>query len=260
MLAVLAFSFQTVENLLQAGGYVVLFGLLFACGLGLPLPEDIPLIVAGALAATGKMNLWVAGAVAWCGIIGGDIVLYNLGKHYGMNITRMPFIGKHLTERRIQRVEEMFDRYGIGVIAIGRLFAGIRGAMVVAAGTIRFNFWKFIITDGIAALISGGFFVLVGHWLGQNLNEATIRKFKHWFILGGILVALCTILWILWQRRHKERVAELEAKMVEKFAGAEKKVVTVMGQTAGKVVETVKHAGHREAPQQHPPVEHRMDH
>src|SRR4051794_22802271 len=109
MLAVLAFSFQTVENLLQAGGYVVLFGLLFACGLGLPLPEDIPLIVAGALAATGKMNLWVAGAVAWCGIMGGDIVLYNLGKHYGMNITRMPFIGKHLTERRIKRVEEMFD-------------------------------------------------------------------------------------------------------------------------------------------------------
>ena len=32
-----------------AGGYYVLFGLLFSCGLGVPIPEDVPLLVAGAL-------------------------------------------------------------------------------------------------------------------------------------------------------------------------------------------------------------------
>ena len=35
---------DTVVRLLEAGSYVLLFGLLFACGLGLPLPEDIPLL------------------------------------------------------------------------------------------------------------------------------------------------------------------------------------------------------------------------
>src|SRR5678815_5585985 len=87
------FSAAHIESLMEAGGYYVLFGLLFACGLGLPLPEDIPLIVAGILVARGHMWLPLAGLLAWCGIIGGDIVLYSLGKKYGLNITRLPLIG-----------------------------------------------------------------------------------------------------------------------------------------------------------------------
>jgi membrane protein DedA with SNARE-associated domain len=252
---VLGLGVDLVERLVEAGGYFVLFALLFACGLGLPLPEDIPLIVAGALAAAGKMNLWIACAVCWAGIIGGDIILYRLGRKYGMNVTRLPWVGKHFTEARIKRVEQLFDEYGIGVVAVGRMFAGIRGAMVVTAGTIRFNFWKFVITDSLAAIVSGGFFVAVGHWLGQNLNERTIRQFKHWFIAGGIVVAIGIVVWILWRRRHGEQVVELEAKVVEKVAGAEKKMAAAVGHTAGKVVETVKQAGHRE-----PPAQHRPDH
>jgi len=253
---ILAFSVQTIEALIEAGGYFVLFGLLFACGLGLPLPEDIPLIAAGALCATGKMHhLWLAGVVAWCGIIGGDVVLYNLGKRFGLNITRLPMVGKHMTRSRIERVERMFDKYGIGVVAVGRLFAGIRGAMVVAAGAMRFNFWKFLLADGFAAVVSGGLFMALGYWLGQNVNEHVIKEFKAWFIAGGAVLAVGFILWMLWQREHKEAVVETEAKVIEKVSGAHQKVVEKMGQTASKVVETVKHAGPKDAP---PP--HRADH
>src|SRR3954454_19449070 len=93
----LAFSIETVNHWISTGGYVVLFGLLFACGLGLPLPEDVPLIIAGALIAKGQMHLAVAAVCAWCGIIGGDCVLYYMGRRFGLEITRVPFIGKHVT-------------------------------------------------------------------------------------------------------------------------------------------------------------------
>ena len=83
----------------------------------------------------------------------------------------MPFIGKHVTEERILRAEEMFEQYGIWVVAVGRLFAGIRGAMVVAAGAIRFNFIKFVIADGLAALVSGGLFVWLGYCAGKKLGS-----------------------------------------------------------------------------------------
>src|SRR5437762_430594 len=146
-LALSFIDFTQIQGWLQAGGYVVLFGLLFACGLGLPLPEDVPLIISGALIARGQMHLALAAVCAWCGIIGGDIVLYHLGKKFGLEITRVPFIGKHVTKSRIRRVEKLFESYGVGVVAVGRLFAGIRGAMVVAAGAIRYNFVTFIIAD-----------------------------------------------------------------------------------------------------------------
>src|SRR4051812_47234020 len=96
---------QRVEGWIEVGGPVVIFALLFACGLGLPLPEDVPLIIGGIFAGQGKMNLAVVGVLAWCGIIGGDCVLYNLGRKYGLNITRVPFVGKHLTKERILKAE-----------------------------------------------------------------------------------------------------------------------------------------------------------
>lgn len=204
------FGIESVEEWIAAGGYFVLFGLLFACGLGLPLPEDIPLTVAGFLVAKGKMHLAVAAVVAWCGIIGGDCVLYHLGKKFGLGVTRVPFVGKHVTEDRIRKAEVLFEKYGIWVVAFGRLFAGIRGAMVIAAGAIRFNFVKFVIADGLAAVVSGGLFVWLGHWVGTHFGtldqlqkaREQLAGIEHWVVLGLVIVVLGLIAYI-WMRRPK---------------------------------------------------------
>src|SRR3954465_2199957 len=192
----LAFSFNTVQGWISTLGYPALFGLLFACGLGLPLPEDIPLIISGALIAKGSMSWLPAAICAWCGIIGGDCILYILGRRLGPEVTKLPPLRNHITQERITRVEKMFEKYGVGVVAIGRLFAGIRGAMVICAGTIRFNFIKFIIADGLAAIVSGGIFMLLGHWLGQNLTEERIHEYKHWITIGTIVLAAGFVGWI----------------------------------------------------------------
>src|SRR5436190_19195951 len=105
------FSLRHVEELMGPWGYPLLFGLLFSCGLGLPLPEDIPLILAGYFIAIGKMHLGIAAACAWLGIIGGDCMLYSFGRKYGLGITKVPFIGKHVTRQRIEHAERLFDRY-----------------------------------------------------------------------------------------------------------------------------------------------------
>ena len=119
MHAVSFFDFNTVQHLIQVGGYFVLFALLFACGLGFPLPEDIPLLLAGYFVAQpsgspGKMYLLPAAVVAWTGIIGGDCVLYCLGRRYGLNITRLPLIGRHVTQSRIVWIETKFEKWGVG--------------------------------------------------------------------------------------------------------------------------------------------------
>lgn len=201
------FDLTQVESWFEAGGYFVLFGLLFACGLGLPLPEDIPLMLAGWFVARGQMNLAVASVCAWCGIIGGDIVLYHFGKKFGLEITRVPFVGKHVTKERIERAERLFARYGVWVVAIGRLFAGIRGAMVVAAGAIRFNFLKFVIADGLAALVSGGLFIALGYWFGSRLDwlRGRIKEFEHIALAGLVGVAILIGLYIIWRRRGHHR-------------------------------------------------------
>src|SRR5258707_223244 len=87
--------------------------------------------------------------------------------------------------------------------AVGRLFAGIRGAMVVAAGTIRFNFIKFMIADGLAALASGGLFVWLGMKFGQNLKPISkkIHEYGELVFVGIVLSALIVAGYYWWRRR-----------------------------------------------------------
>lgn len=202
-LFILASFAHRVQGWMEHGSYFVLFGLLFGCGLGLPLPEDIPLLIAGALVARGKMSLALAAFCAWCGIIGGDCVLYHLGKTFGLEVKRLPMIGRHLQQKRLDQVHGMFERYGIWVVAVGRMFAGIRGAMVVVAGVIRFTFWKFLIADGLAAIVSGGLFLALGYAFGSQMDWLLqhVEKGKKWAMLIAIALAVVAGLWIYLHRR-----------------------------------------------------------
>ena len=213
-----------VVELMDIGfaGYLVLFGLLFSCGLGMPLPEDIPLLTAGMLVGAGKMNLIAASICAWCGIIGGDCVLYYLGHRYGLNITKVPVVGKHVTTDRIEKAERLFEKWGVWVVAVGRLFAGIRGAMVVAAGTIRFSFIKFLIADGLAALISGGLFVWLGMKFGELIKEPWFHKkvndYGLWILIAVILLVIIFVAAHLLRRKGHRLPSEVAADTLEHIA------------------------------------------
>jgi membrane protein DedA with SNARE-associated domain len=206
MLALAAyFEVNTVKGWLLRGSYGTLFCLLFSCGLGFPLPEDVPLIAAGILIYHHHMHLAVAAPLAWLGIIGGDCVLYTLGYRYGEQISKVPIIGKHVTPSRIRRAEALFQKYGVWMVALGRLFMGIRGAMVVAAGTSRLKFLKFIIADGLAAIASGGMFLYVGYWGGEYGPEMVhrVREFKYSMWIGAAILALVLILLFFWHDRSQ---------------------------------------------------------
>ena len=209
-LFILASFAQRVQGWMEHGSYLVLFGLLFACGLGLPLPEDIPLLIAGALVARGKMSLALAAFSAWCGIIGGDCVLYHLGKTFGLEVKRLPMIGRHLQQKRLDQMHAMFERYGVWVVAVGRMFAGIRGAMVVVAGAIRFTFWKFLVADGLAAIVSGGLFLGLGYAFGSRMDWLLqhVEKGKKWAMLAAVVLAIAGGLWIYLHRREKHGVEQ----------------------------------------------------
>ena len=207
------FSLERVEEWFRWGGYFILFGLLFACGLGLPLPEDIPLLLGGYFVAIGEMNIVLVGILAWSGIIGGDCCLYWLSRRYGMNITKVRFIGSHVTTERILWAEKKFEKYGVWVVAVCRLFAGVRGAMVIAAGVVKFNFAKFVIADGIAAFFSGGLFVYLGWYAGKYLGKPSkirdnIKEYEHYVWVGIVIAVALLVLYVWWRKRRHQTLAE----------------------------------------------------
>jgi membrane protein DedA with SNARE-associated domain len=104
------------------------------------------------------------------------------------------------------------------------MVAGIRGVMVVAAGTIRYNFVKFIIADGLGAIVSGGLFVALGYWAGSKFGDlnalrAKIKSYEHWVFIGAAVLVGGFVL-IKWYRRrqHKPHLTDVALHKAAKTA------------------------------------------
>ena len=192
--------------------YLAIAFVLFIAGLGVPIPEDIPLIYGGVMAGRGDMNVWIHFAVSIAFILIGDVCLYMIGKRLsrasaagsgggeGESVKPPSRLAKLLTPERRAQVQEYFDRYGSWTVFFGRFVAGIRGAVFLTAGLTHFPLRRFIILDGLAALVSVPVWIGLGYWFGANWREH-LETFKSYqiYIIGGV-VALVVIIW-LWKRR-----------------------------------------------------------
>lgn len=224
------------QSWIEYGGYLIMFALLFGCGLGLPMPEDIPLLLAGYFVAQpegspGKMHLLPAAIIAWLGIIGGDCMLYSLGRKYGLNITKVPIVGRHVTEDRIIKAEKLFERWGVLVVGIGRMVAVVRGAMVVAAGAIRYRFYKFIIADGLGAIVSGGLFLSIGFAAGKKFGDLdqVRRRIEHFEFLVLACIALIVASVVIYALLYRNKRSETDARFHQAHPESERLGDTVGG-------------------------------
>lgn len=71
-----------IENFTYLGVFLV----LFAGGVGLPIPEEGPVLAAGVLAHEQVIRWWIALPVCVIGVLSGDVVLYWVGRHWGERI------------------------------------------------------------------------------------------------------------------------------------------------------------------------------
>ena len=90
--------------------------------------------------------------------------------------------------------------------------------MVIAAGATRYSLVKFLIADGLAAIVSGGLFIALGHWVRVHLGSidqlAQFRKEKiggieHWVYLGLGVVAVGVVGYIWWRKRTRVKPSEV---------------------------------------------------
>jgi membrane protein DedA with SNARE-associated domain len=201
-----------MTTLLQQFFYPAIFLLLIACGLGIPLPEDLTLITAGVLAAQGYGRLDIAIVIAIFGVVGGDTILFEIGRRYGKGVERWPLLGHVLTESRIERARYAYRHYGGWMIFASRFLSGLRAALHLAAGMLGVPLWKFVLYDGLASLVSVPVFVWLGFYFSEDISK--VIRFEHrsqWVILG--LVGVIAGTWLgyhFWRKQHPKPLPPLD--------------------------------------------------
>ncbi len=193
------------------GAYGLVFGVLLACGLGLPLPEDVALITGGYLAHLGHADLRIMLLVGFVGILAGDSAVFGLGRWSRKAQGRRPggLLGRHLTPERLAKVEKQFERRGSMLVMIARFLPGIRAATYFVAGGAQMSYKRFVFFDGLAALLSAPLFVVLGWHFGKQIGDviAWAEQFHSWLIGGMVVVGVAWFARSMASKARRKRAA-----------------------------------------------------
>ncbi len=186
-------------------GYWALFALVAAESLGVPLPGETALIVAGTYAGTTHhLNPWLIFAVASAAAIIGDNIGFWIGDKGGYRLARRYGRKVRLDERKLKTARYLFDRHGINVVFFGRFVSVLRTYAAFLAGTSRMLWRKFLPANAAGGIVWAAIYTavayLAGHWLQQA--SGTID-----WILGGVAIAAIVAM-LLVVRRQGARLAE----------------------------------------------------
>ena len=179
----------------QHGAWV--YGLLFLivfCETGLVvtpfLPGDSLLFVAGALAATGGMNIALVIAVLITAALCGDNVNYFVGRFIG---TR--FFGRFINPAHLQRTHDFYERHGGKTIIIARFVPIVRTYVPFVAGLGAMPYVRYLAFCVAGALLWVVSLCLAGYFFG---NIPIVKSNLTMVIMAIVLLSISPgiIAWI----------------------------------------------------------------
>ncbi len=208
--AVVADVFDRVVELMQgvADPWIVLIVFAAAAAetalfLGIALPGETVLFVAGFLAYRGVVPVWWLMAAAVVGAIVGDSIGYEIGRRFGRQI-RASAPGRKLGEARWRRADRFMHEHGPSAVFLARFVTGPKSIVPVLAGEAKMPYRRFLMWNASSALLWGCFHVGIGYVAGPSVRTVD-RWFgwAGWMLLGVVVVASAGYLW--WRRRTRGR-------------------------------------------------------
>jgi membrane protein DedA with SNARE-associated domain len=192
-----------LRHLIDHYGYAIVVILVFAEGVGLPLPGETALVTAAAFSAQSH-RLSIIGVIlaSIVGATGGGCGGYWIGQTGGL-----PFLERHgrrigITKERIASARKFFTEHGPKAVFAARFIAILRMFAGVLAGVTDMPFWVFFLWNALGAIAWSLLFGILGYEFGNNLPwlERVIGR-TSLIVLGVVLV----IGLIAWHRRRSKK-------------------------------------------------------
>lgn len=201
-----------VEN----ASYMFVFVLMIVESSFIPFPSEVIVPPAAYLATTHMvarstigtdMNIFVVVFIATAGAIVGALVNYYLSAWIGRPVIYR-FANSRLghacllSDEKVEKAEQYFDRHGSISTFIGRLIPAVRQLISIPAGLARMNIIKFIVFTGLGALVWNAVLATLGWWLGTLYTldelEPKIEQYNGYLTIGGCALLAGCVLYISW--------------------------------------------------------------
>ena len=190
-----------LPELIGHWGYIAIFVVVILGNVGLPLPEETVLAVAGYLVWRGELNLVVVLVVGIVSAVAGDNLGYWLGRRYGR--TALPRYARWVLghPERLHSMEAFVERRGPFAVFVARFIPGIRFMAGPLAGGLGLRFLPFFAANVLGALVYVPVAVTGGYLLGLGLGEYVERarrfagQVEYLVLLVALISAVALIGW-----------------------------------------------------------------
>jgi glycerol-3-phosphate O-acyltransferase / dihydroxyacetone phosphate acyltransferase len=191
--------------------YLGIFALLLLGSLGVPVPEEMPIIAAALLSHEHVVRWWLALPICLLGVLSGDMVLYWVGRHWGEQVLNLRLVRLLLSPAREQWLKAAYRRHALKTVVTARHVMGLRAAAFLTAGSAGVPFWKFVVADAGAALFGVPLAFGLAYFFTDQIKAimADVHRAERWLGLAGVLaLAAMLVVWVWrWNRRAgKERL------------------------------------------------------
>lgn len=235
-------------------GYYGVAASILATGLGFPVPEEVPVLVGGAMATHKGVSVWIMLPICIVSVIIGDSLLYMIGRIWGSRLVQIPFVRKRLlTPERFAGITANFQKYGVKILLFARFTPGIRTPIFLTAGITKLPLTKFLIADAIYAVPGVTALFFIGYWFTDSINDLVngVNFFKPIIVL----VVLAGVgLYLLYKILRKPMVTGNPTEMPPIVGPVTERLEGVAESMADKVLSRSQHPGaNPKAPTPAPP-------
>ena len=185
--------------------YAILFLIVFAeTGFVVTpfLPGDSLLFAAGALAATGALNLYLILGLLVLAAVLGDTVNYAAGSYFGTHVFKEE--ARIFKLKYLHKTEAFFDKYGGKTIVIARFVPIVRTFAPFVAGASTMHYPRFFTYNLLGGALWVGLFTVVGYLFG---NIPVVKNNFSLTVLVIIVLSLVPILVELVRNKFRRQPA-----------------------------------------------------
>lgn len=189
---------EDVANALGAWTYALVGFFAFAetgAFIGLIAPGETVMLLGGAVAGQGSIDLYLTIALAWTMAVAGDVTSFFLGRRLGRE-----FLLKHgprfgFSHERLKQVEDFFSRHGGKTIFIGRFVGFVRAFAPFIAGSSGMRFRQFIPYSVLGCGIWVSATIVIGYIFSRSIDTAIKYAGKGAVLLGALIAVVVGVIW-----------------------------------------------------------------
>jgi membrane protein DedA with SNARE-associated domain/membrane-associated phospholipid phosphatase len=160
---------------------------------GLVVPGETVMLLGGAVAGQGEIDLYLLLAIAWFSAWAGDTTSFFIGRRLGRSfvLRRGPRVG--ISNERFAQVEDFFGRHGGKTILIGRFISLVRALAPFVAGSSRMRYRAFVPYSILGTGIWSAAHILIGYFFSRSIATATKYAGRGALLLGALIALVVGI-------------------------------------------------------------------